>query len=270
MERLIRGDQIKNEETCSGNSNFFDFSVIVRKGHAECGDSAFVYHDDKKAILGVFDGVSGEAGAASASSEAAECMLNNLKAADKADEKVLKKVFLHASAGINKGYTTSSLLFAQKNGAFILASVGDSPIYSVNRKGKICLELPLARVVGDKTAIFKFFSFRNMVTSVLGPGIKDLNLNLRRGKLKKGEILILATDGLADNLYVKVHEGFVTDSSGTGDIAYLLGQERDPGKITRMFVKETAKRIKTGKIQQSERILVPKEDDITVAVFRFI
>jgi serine/threonine protein phosphatase PrpC len=92
---------------------------------------------------------------------------------------------------------------------------------------------------------------------------------MRSGKLKKGEAILLASDGLLDNLRVKVHDGYVTDSSGTEDLARLVGRERDPEKISRLLMKEIVTRIKAGKKEKAGLMLVPKEDDIAIAALRF-
>lgn len=269
MERLIRGTKIGKSREFGGKCSFCDLFMYVKKGHEECGDSAFAYCDSKKAIVAVFDGVSGEAGAASASSAAASAALEFLKKHDKADEKVMKKALLHANEQIKEGLTTAVIAFLEKNGSVLVAGVGDSPVYGVS-KGKAVLELPPGRPVGDKDSIFKFLYFRNLVTSVLGPSGFDIHVNMRSGKLRKGEMLILASDGLSDNLYLKVHEGYIKDSSGSEDLSNLIAKKRKPEAIVKHLAKEVAKRISKGKKEEKGRILAPKIDDIAIAVLRRI
>jgi serine/threonine protein phosphatase PrpC len=280
MEKLIAGTKVTADakaaagvvaaaETCSGSTGFCDFSIIVKKCHEECGDSAFAYSDAKKAVIGIFDGVSGEPGAALASSAAASAALLHLKALDRCDGKQMKEALMQAQLAVSAGYTTAIVLFLHADGSFIIAGVGDSPAYGISSGGKISLEIPPSRTTGDRDSIFKFFYFRNLVTAVLGPGGKDVAINMRSGKLKKGEVIIIASDGLLDNLWVKVHDGYVADSSGTADLAGLIGKERSPKKIIALLVKEIVTRIKAGKKEKAGLMLVPKEDDIAIAALRF-
>lgn len=268
MEKLMLGTKIKNTETFSSKNKSCECFALVRKGHEECGDSAFVYMDEKKTIIGVFDGVSGEAGAASASSEAATALLKYLKKYNKADEKLIKKAMVDANNKVKHGYTTAALCFVEKDGSTIVAGIGDSPIYGIDKKGEVALELPLGRAVKDNDSILKFFHFRALVTSVLGPSGTEIHINMRKGKLKKGEMLILATDGLTDNLHLKIHEGYVKDSSGSQDLKKLIGKSKKPETIGRNLFNEVKKRIKGKKIETKNSILIPKEDDIAIAVFK--
>ncbi|MBU0533056.1 SpoIIE family protein phosphatase [Candidatus Micrarchaeota archaeon] len=264
---LILGTKVKNTATFASNTKIGECFCLVQRGHEECGDSAFVYMDDKKAILGVFDGVSGEPGAASASSLAASTLLTYLKKYDKADEKLIQKAFSDVNKKIKHGYTTATICFISKDGSTIVAGVGDSPIYGIN--DNVVLELPLGRIVEDQHSIFKYFYFRNIVTSVLGPLGSDIHIHTREGKLKKGDLLILATDCLNDNLYVKIREGYLTDCSGTEDLKNIIGKTKKPKLIVEKLVKEIKKRIKNGKVQLDDRMYVPKEDDLAIIAFRF-
>lgn len=269
MEKIIRGEDVRNPEHFTGKTAFCAYSMVIRKGHGECGDSAFVYADDGKVVAAVFDGVSGEPGAALASSDAACATLDYLKKLPQADEDAIKETFTKAHLAIRFGATTAALLFIKEDGSFTIASIGDSPIYSINGKGKLSLELPLARAVGDGDSILKFFYYRNLVTSVLGsPG--ELNLSIRQGKLKKGELFILASDGLSDNLFVKTKGGFVTDSSGEEDLKALVNRKKSPEAIVGRLLSELEKRISKGKVERKGAILVPKEDDIAIIVVKWL
>ena len=269
MERLISGKEVTASDNASGKNKFSEFFIFVKKGHDDCGDSAFVYSDENKTIIAVFDGVSGEAGAANASSDAASAILESLRPEDKIDAKKMESAIKKAQAKITFGLTTAAVAFIQKNGAFVIAGVGDSPIYGIDKKGKITLELPLARAVKDGDAILKYFHYRNLLTAAIG---KDSSgeLALRSGKLEKGEILILASDGLSDNLYVKIKEGFVTDSSGCDDIGDILKGKKTAESLVNALSGETTKRISIGKIEKSDSLLVPKEDDLSIAAIRML
>jgi serine/threonine protein phosphatase PrpC len=268
MEKIIRGTVVTDSETSGGKAVFCDFYSVVKKGHYECGDSAFVYYDERKAIFAVFDGVSGEGGASEASSVAAEAVLGSLKKHDKIDEEKMKQAIMDAQSKVVVGLTTAAIVFLQKDGHFLMAGIGDSPVFSIDSKGHISSELPLGRLVKDMDAVLKFFYYRNIVTSVIGQSDSELSFNMRQGKLAKGEIFILASDGLSDNLYVKTGEGYVIDSSGTEDLASLIGKERAPKAIVGLLMEEIAKRLNTGRVELKQSLLIPKEDDIAIIAVR--
>ncbi|MDD5171692.1 MAG: SpoIIE family protein phosphatase [Candidatus ainarchaeum sp.] len=268
MEKLILGTGVKGSKSAAGKTKFCDFSVTVKKCHEECGDSAFAYEDAQKLIIGILDGVSGEPGAASASSEAAIALLAFLKKYDKMNSTIMKEAFTHAQENVTTGFTTAAILFLQKNGSFVIAAAGDSPIYGIEKPGEISLELPISRPVGDNDSILKFFTLRNMVIGVLGPTGTDVHVNMASGTLCKGQVLVLASDGLTDNLYMDTSEGYVTDSSGKGDLLALIDKERKPAAIVRKLMAEIAKRLKAGRKERPNGLLVPKCDDIAIAVAR--
>ncbi len=269
MEKVIRGTEVSGTATASGGSPFCELFCLVRKGHEECGDSAFVYADGKKAIVAVFDGVSGEAGASEASAVAATVVLEELSGAGRMSEKRVKDALLKAHGRISFGLTTAAVAFIERSGAFMIAAVGDSPIYSISREGRTDLELPLARTVGDGASVLKFFYFRNLLTSAIGGGSQDISVHIRRGKLKEGEVLLLASDGLSDNLYVGVSEGYVTESSGVTDLAGLVGSERSPEALVERLAEEVSRRLSAGRVERAGSILVPKEDDLALVAVRF-
>lgn len=269
MKKLIAGSRVVDAETVSGSCGFCDFSAIVRKGHGECGDSAFVCCDDEKFAAGVFDGVSGEPGAASASSEAAAAALDSAVKAGKADENAVRDAISGANRAVRTGYTTAALALVAKNGSFAVGGVGDSPVYSISRKGEADLELPLGRAVGDGCSILKFLNFRSLVTSVLGHSGEELPIHVRSGRLRAGDLLVLASDGLFDNLFFATKDGYVSDSAGTADLLSLLGNEREPGAITSKLAAAVASRIAGGNREEKGRLLVPKEDDLAIVSLRF-
>jgi serine/threonine protein phosphatase PrpC len=269
MEKLMLGEDIKNEMKARAKSSLCELFAIVRKGHEECGDSAFIYSDDNQAIAAVFDGVSGEAGAASASSEAARTIINYLKH-KKLTENSLKEAILEAQNRIKNGYTTAAIAWIDKKGSFILVGIGDSPMYGMTVNGEIGIELPLGRAVKDKDSLMKFLYCRNLVTSVLGSKESSLELHVKKGKIKKGEMLILASDGLNDNLFIITDKGYVKDSSGVSDLKELIGKLSRPEDIVKKLMKEIKSRISKGKIEKKNKILVPKKDDIAIIALKWL
>ncbi len=270
MERLISGEDVTGTEETSGRNAYCSFYALVRKGHGECGDSAFIYADKDKSVFAVFDGVSGEPGAAMASSDAARAMLGYLKSLESAGEAEMQEAFTKGHLAIRLGATTASVLFLKRDGSFIIAAIGDSPVYGFSAGGSVSVELPLARAVADGDSIMKFFYYRNLVTSVLGsPG--ELNLHMRKGKLGPGEMLIMASDGLSDNLKVKVKDGYVVDSSGRDDLKALValsGNSASAPAIARKIAGELEARVASGKLEEKGTVMVPKEDDISIIVVR--
>ncbi len=268
MEKLLLGTRIKTSEEFNGKNSFCEFSSFVRRMHEECGDSALVYADEKIVIAAVFDGVSGESGASKASSVAAASILEFLR--NKApSEKAVREAISHANKNVIMGYTTASIFMMNKSGSFVLACVGDSPIYAMS--GEVLdLEIPLGRPVGDNDSILKFISHRSLVTSVLGPSGVDIEIRMTKGKLKGGELIILASDALIDNLYLKTKEGYITDSSGSEDLKELIKGLKTPVQITKKLAEEIEKRSRGRKIEKKGRLLDPKRDDASIIALRFI
>jgi serine/threonine protein phosphatase PrpC len=269
MENLLLGKRITQKASAGFESKICHIHALVMKGHGECGDSAFVYSDDERAIIAVFDGVSGEPDAAHASSLGATELLEFLKKKPH-DDKSIRDALIHASKQIIKGYTTASVISILKDGSFIMATVGDSPIYGMDKDGNLGLEIKPGRPVGKGDAIFKFMNFRTLVTSVLGPSEVDMEIQMKEGRISKGEILILASDGLSDNLFVKVKEGYVTDASGSDDLKELIGELKTPEKIVKRLEEELTARISTGKIEKPGEVLHPKPDDLAIIVLRWL
>jgi serine/threonine protein phosphatase PrpC len=268
MEKLLLGTKIKTSAEFAGKNSFCEFFSLVKKVHEECGDSAFVYADEKLLIAAVFDGVSGESGASEASSVAASSILEFLKTKSPS-EKAVRDAISHANKNITRGYTTASVFMMDKSRSFIMACVGDSPIYGLSGD-TIDLEIPLGRPVGDNDSILKFISHRNLVTSVMGPSGVDVEIRITGGKLKGGEFIILASDALIDNLYLKTKEGYIVDSSGSEDLKELITGLKDPKEITKKLTAELEQRASKGKIEKPGKLLDPKKDDISIITLRFI
>ena len=272
MERLIGGGDVEASASTKGKTQFCDFAITVQKGHGECGDSAFIRYDKKRFIVGVFDGVSGDPGAAMASTDAANAVLSRLKLPGRPSEQDVEDALSAAHAAVRLGATTASLLILEPDGSFIIAVIGDSPVFSIDSRGSVSLEMPMARIVSDGDSILKFFNFRNYVSSVLGSVFSQdsgLQVHIRSGRLKPGHVIILASDGLSDNLFVEVDDGYVTDASGEADLKSIVGKLREPGAVVKTIMRMLRGRIAKGRQETKKAIIVPKADDITVAVVRF-
>jgi len=268
MEKLLLGTKIKTSESFDGKNSFCEFSSFVKRIHEECGDSALIYADEKLLIAAVFDGVSGESGASKASSVAAASILEFLRNKTPS-EKAVRDAISHANQNVIMGYTTASIFMMNKSGSFVMACVGDSPIYGMSGEA-LDLEIPLGRPVGDKDSILKFISHRSLVTSVMGPSGVDVEIHMTKGKLKGGDLIILASDALIDNLYLKTKDGYITDSSGSEDLKELVTGLEGPKEITKRLAAEIEQRSKGRKIEKPGKLLDPKRDDISIVTLRFI
>lgn len=268
--QIIRGQEVVSDKQFSISDYFGDAQCIVKKCHTVCGDSAFVYLNNDKAMLAVFDGVSGEAGADKASSFAAESIFEELKDISSPSEKQIKKALVNVHTNIDHGFTTALIVVILPSGSYLAASVGDSSLYSIDKKGQVDLEIPLSRIIGDGDNKFRYFLFRDIVRHALGWTKCDLEIMFQKGKLSNGEILILTSDGLSDNLKIKISEDKIQDASGRHDLKKIIGAERSPEKITKALYAEFKKRSKLRKKTETKGfILAPKLDDLALVVFRF-
>jgi serine/threonine protein phosphatase PrpC len=267
MEKSIRAGDVADAAEVHGKSGFCEYAATVRKGHAECGDSAFVHCDADNIVAGVLDGVSGEPGASFASSDAAEAILAHLKSLRKPSQGAMEEALIKAHLAIRIGFTTATVLHMHRDGSFVIASIGDSPIFGVAPGAKASLEVPLDRAVKDGDSVLKYFHYRNMVTCVLG-GQMELHAHMLAGRLKEGHMLILASDGISDNLFVKVHNGYVSDSTGTDDILAIIGSRCSAAAVAGALADAAQERMRGRKAEEPGRMIVPKDDDIAIIAVR--
>jgi len=265
----LLGMEIKKEKAGSISVPFADISYLVRRMHDACGDSAFIHADKKKVIIAVFDGVSGEQGAEQASSVAAIAILNHLKDIDSPSKDDLQEAMVQGHSHITNGYTTALVVIVEKNGRFSSASVGDSALYSIDKAGMIKLELLPKRIVGEGSSIFRFMAFRNIVGSVLGaPG--DMEIFFKEGMLDAGDLLLMATDGITDNLKFDVEEGKVKDCSGERDLKEIIGEKNEAKAIIKTIEEEIMRRIENKvQINEAKESLIIKRDDLAIICLKF-
>ena len=264
----LLGKDIKDGEKGKLSSKFADFSYHIKKGHDVCGDSAFVYYDEKKAVVAVFDGVSGVDGAEQASSIAAISILNYLKNISSPNKDDLQEALVNAHANIVYGFTTALVVVIMKDGKFTAGSVGDSALYSYG-KGKLQLELAPLRLVGEGMDFFRYMMGRNIVPNALGMP-SDMEILFRDGALEKGDILLLATDGIVDNLKILTKENLVTDCSGKKDLLAIIDSETDVDKIVKkitdcIFLRWENKNVP---LALGEKITI-KTDDVAIVGIQF-
>lgn len=268
-EFLIKATDVQTELTGQIMNESFEACCIVKKIHDVCGDSAFAYFDDGKAIVAVFDGVSGEAGADNASSVAAEIILSELRGMKKITEKKIKDALCKAHEKITHGFTTCLVVVVNNDGTYLAASVGDSSLYGIDINGKITLEIERARIVGDGDNEFRFFMFRDIVKSAIGWNSGRFEMQTKKGRLSHGEIFILATDGMTDNFRVEACDSKITDSSGEEDVHEAV-KGPDAADACKNLVEVFNNRYdKSERIVDGKWILAPKKDDVTVMAFMF-
>jgi serine/threonine protein phosphatase PrpC len=268
-EKIIAGKDVRSPARWSGASAFCESALFVKKkdGAEVCGDSVFSYSDRKKAVLGVFDGVGGKAGAELASSEAAAGALSYLKETRLSGSPCMLQAFESAAASIGPGSTTGVIALICQDGSGILGSVGDSPAYVLRADGTVEIQLPLDNMVGDGSPLLDFFNNRHIIFSSLPEAW--MHAHIAPIKLSKGDCIILASDGLSENLYVAMRGEFVTDCSGVTDLSRLLGSERSPARMITVLAKEVARRIEAVKIRKKGKVMMSKQDDLAIAALRF-
>jgi hypothetical protein len=265
----LLGNRIGDEERGSFSEPFADIAYDVRRGHETCGDSAFAYCDDKKAVIAVFDGVSGEPGAAEASSIAALAILNHLKGKDSPTKNDMQESLVNAHANVIVGYTTASVAVVERGGRFICASVGDSTIYSLGKDGGMKLELQPMRTVGKGAPVDEFIFQRMVVPVALGLDA-DMQILMREGKLDDGDFLLVMTDAIMDNLKIKVKGGKVADTSGVEDLRLIIGDASGAANVVKSIRDETVRRMDARfDIREKDSVLVSKLDDLAIVGLLF-
>ncbi len=234
-----------------------NWAALVKKGHAICGDSVLISEKDWGWVFGVFDGASGEKNAAEASRLAA-------KLVDKYTSVFrdsFQDVFEEISHRI-EGYTTASVVLLKRNGEFHCHSVGDSPIYLFDTKWKF---LCGAHSVGKGDSIFKFFSHRHYLRDALGG---DFDIFSYAGQLSKGNYLLLCSDGVSDNFFVTVQEGYVEDPHGLKDLTELADLSNEKA-LLKSVVFAVEERMFKERMEKKEMLLIPKPDDISIVTLQF-
>jgi hypothetical protein len=259
------GDEVRGEL----REGFADVSWFVRKGHNVCGDSAFVHADDSKIVAAVLDGVNGEPGADQASSVAAVAIVNHLKGIESPGKDDIQEALVNAHGNMVFGLTTVALAVVTRDGRFLCASVGDSLAYSLDMKGEVRLELPGARIVGPGSPVQRYLMYRNVVPAALGMG-GDMEIRFKAGELSQGDMLLLTTDGVTDNLTIYVEKGAVRDCTGTKDLGLVIGDAREAQPVVRAIRDEVVRRMgERFDIRDPDRMLVAKTDDVAVVGIKY-
>lgn len=268
-EIKLLGKDIKTEKKGDAECEYAQIAYDVRRMHDVCGDSALIYMDEKKIILAVLDGVSGEQGAEQASSIAAIAILNYLREKDRITKEDLQDALTGAHSHIVYGFTTALVVAIKPDGSFLSASIGDSTFYSLGRNSELDLVMDVMRMVGVGSPVFRFALFRNNVTSVLGLDA-DLEIYFKDGMLEPGDTLILVTDGILDNLKFQTEDNKVKSCSGTEDMKEIIGKKHEAKAIVRNIRSEILKRMKNpAEIKEGNQSLIIKPDDFAIIAIHF-
>lgn len=184
------------------------------------------------------------------------------------------------------GGTTAILVFMFPGGRFVVSGVGDSACYVVRPDGEIARmfthntiasrdwtgEDSLHRIaMGAK----EYATRRNILThSVTLGGVSTVEID--EGKLEKGGMLILASDGITKNLTVMTDEnGNVRETSGCEDIGKIVSGKKG-AEAADAIMKTVRERISypSGKeklVQMPDnRVLLPAADDTSLIVVQRI
>jgi serine/threonine protein phosphatase PrpC len=148
--------------------------------------------DERYAILGVSDGIGGLEYGEIASSEV--CEFFNVQIISYPEQFLLDKAekaneHLFSSA-IRRGATLTAAVIDKQSDNFWALSIGDSRIYHYTATRLIQLS------ADDKYLSKNIFAPNNIITKAVGIKEKIPTLKVLTGKLKKGESLLLTTDGI--------------------------------------------------------------------------
>jgi protein phosphatase len=125
---------------------------------------------------------------------------NQLLTGIQLSNEVVHEASLDNEACRGMGSTVSAVYFT--NGTFVVANVGDSPIYLI-RDGKIKLISALHTVLAEQTAIDPAnaeklgMEFRHVLTRAMGTE-RSVNAYIYEIQCFKDDILVISSDGLSD------------------------------------------------------------------------
>lgn len=219
-----------------------------------CGDQA--------CVLAVADGLGGALGGAQASALAVTCLAEEVSRAAQAKMDDLREPILNAfewadqtirDLGIGAGTTLTAVeIFGDSFRAY---HVGDSMLLVVGQRGKMKFQSVCHSPVGfaveaglmsEKEAMHH--EHRHVVSNVVGMPGMSVEIGSRR-KLRPNDTVLLATDGLIDNLH-------------TGEIVERMRKGSLP--LAALRLAEDAR----GRMTDPEANQPSKPDDLTFIVYR--
>ena len=184
-------------------------NVATFQDNSAHGEDAYLTRDlgDNNFLDAVMDGVTGHGG-----EEASQSVLEALSAAPLASPEDVVEVLdevnqeFHQVGGGRFLLTTVSVAL-YLNGSLHVISAGDSPVYLINPDSHLQLS---GRVGG----------FLHMgVAQAIGASAGLENLSRTEAEIKPGTRLVLATDGVSDNITIEELVEFVRNSASPEDAA---------------------------------------------------
>src|SRR3989338_5908216 len=261
MNLSILASRVKSEEIkCSDTSSAY----IKKSKEHSCDDSALLIIKDEYTLIGVFDGVSGQPNASTASETALITIVNYAEKnfGKKKVEELLENAISEANYAVQAGGTTASIALILKDGSYYYANIGDSHIYKIS-KNKITR---ITKDDRDSSSFASYIKGRYYVAECIGSLITSIDTG--NGKLNRGEIIFAVSDGIVDNLFVKVEGGIVTDTSGKEDLERIF-ESKNIKTMCEALAEEIKKRMQLKEEVIDNGILVPKEDDAAIVIFKY-
>ena len=269
LDNSIVGSEVKNEMLKTNDGNF-KAAAYVKKGknHETCDDAALLVVNEKFALIGVFDGVSGGKFACEASERALRAVkffiTQNFD--DSVDERIVERAIEEANFAIDNGATTASIALVFPDGRYFFANVGDSHIYKRDKHEKIS-RITVDEKQANGSGFTVYINSRYLLPHSLG-GIIGI-IDVGHGKLEKGEFLFAMSDGISDNLVIEVDGGVIKEVSGARDLEIIIGANDEPAEITDAISKEIKERMQDSEKSNNGEMLVPKEDDASLVVLKY-
>ena len=256
-----------------------------------CQDRAVVYRSKQLTAIGIFDGL-GPMGA-----DYSGVMARGvLEICAEMEKKIVKEmnsreVISTVAAGVRSALgkesqsgTMASIVLIDNRLRYSAASVGDSAVFLGNGTGVERLFAPTCiyirkvavRIENAKIHFQMYSEFRNQPGEAITANADDMGrIEMRNGRLKRGQSIIMVTDGISNNLRLGIDEkGIVTDGTGCKDLAEIIAG-RDSADSIGSRIAETI----TGRLRQLVRngpaaslvneneVLCRQDDDRTVLVY---
>lgn len=253
----VKTEEIKcNEQTCA---------YVKKSREHSCDDSALLVIGDSYILIGVFDGVSGQPNASTASETALITIANYIEKnfKKKKPEELLENAISEANYAVQAGGTTASIALILNNGDYFYANIGDSHIYKMSNS-KVTR---LTKDDRDSSSFASYIKSRYYVGECIGSLITSIDKG--KGKLEKDDAIFAISDGIVDNLFVKIEGGIVTDTSGKQDLEFIFKDKKDIKSMVESLAEEIKKRMQLKEEVIDRGILVPKEDDAAIVIFRY-
>lgn len=262
MDLSILAGKVKDE---IARSTAKGCTYVKKSRYHRCGDSALFVIKKDYTLLGVLDGVSGAAFASLASTTALNTIKKYIETnfSKQNPEELIKNAIYDANATIQQGATTAAIALILSNGSFYFANIGDSHLYLFSHG---CIKR-LTKEERMTTTLAAYSSARFVVLQCLGGPIYSIDQG--KGKLKKGDVLFAFTDGITDNLYIKTKGSKIIDTSGCKDLERLLSNKNKPKEIVQVLSKKIKQRMQQKKDQNLYKVLLPKEDDAAIAIYKY-